>query len=169
MELEGELPKRLLDPAVGRVLGAEPALLHHDETLGLQHVVVEDEVRHPVRFHIHHPLEQARHEVLVVDRIVARGERVHLGALGLELLEELLGSVLGGSLEHQMLEEMRETGTAGLLVDRTDLEPGLIGDDRNGVVLDHDDLEAIGERALVELEVHAEARGERPAAFPAGA
>ena len=58
-----------------------------------------------------------------------------------------------GSLEHQVLEQVREPGHAGALVLRPDVVPDVDRDDRHVMVLVDDDVEAIGERSLGEREV----------------
>jgi hypothetical protein len=49
-----------------------------------------------------------------------------------------------------MLEEMCEAGAAGTFVLGTHVIPDVYGDNRDVVVLVHDDVESVGERALNE-------------------
>ena len=58
------------------------------------------------------------------------------------------------SLEHQVLEQMREAGVARPLVLRADVIPEVHGDDRARVVLVEEDVESVGERVLREGNVH---------------
>ena len=53
--------------------------------------------------------------------------------------------MLGGALEHQMFEKMREARFAGRLVGGADLVPDHLRDHRRAVIRDHHDLQAIGE------------------------
>ena len=52
------------------------------------------------------------------------------------------------ALEHEVLEEVREAGPAGLLVARANHVPDVYGDDRRQVVGRDDHAQAVVERAL---------------------
>ena len=58
------------------------------------------------------------------------------------------------SFEHQVLEQMREAGVARPLVLGADVIPDVDGDDRAGVILVDEHVEAVGERVLREGKVH---------------
>src|SRR3712207_3633755 len=60
------------------------------------------------------------------------------------------------ALEHEMFEEMRDTGLADRIVRRTVAVPHHVGHDRNAVIRDHHDVEAV---------VQGEGRQIRAAAF----
>ena len=55
----------------------------------------------------------------------------------------LVHADMGRALEHQMLEEMRETGMAGQFVLRPDVIPNLQGNDWVGVFFEQHHLEPI--------------------------
>jgi hypothetical protein len=58
------------------------------------------------------------------------------------------------ALEHQVLEQMREAGSPGLLVLRTDVVPDVDGDDRTAAVLMEQHVEAVRQRVLDERDIH---------------
>ncbi len=87
----------------------------------------------------------ARH-ALEVAGVVGRGEGVLVAADAQHGLRELAGRVLGGALEHQMLEEMRQPRFAGRLVGRADLVPDHLRHDRRAVIGDHHHLQPVVER-----------------------
>jgi hypothetical protein len=58
------------------------------------------------------------------------------------------------SLEHQVLEEVREAGVAGAFVLGTDVIPDVHRDDRTRVVFVEQDVESVAERVLGERKVH---------------
>jgi ATP-binding protein involved in chromosome partitioning len=82
--------------------------------------------------------------------IIWRGPMLH-GAL--QRLEVAVVVVLR-AFEHQMFEEMRETSSSGLLVFRADVIPDIHGDDRTGVILVQEHIEAVLERLFDERDVH---------------
>ncbi|MNC93966.1 hypothetical protein D3C83_107080 [compost metagenome] len=59
-----------------------------------------------------------------------------------------LGLYVGGALEHQVFEEMRETGAAGFFVFGADVEPDLYVDHRRGMVFVGDDSESVRKPGL---------------------
>ena len=67
------------------------------------------------------------------------------------------GALIAGDvlrpLEHEVLEEVRETALSGPLVGRADVVPDVHPDDRSAVVLGEDDGEAV--RQLILLERYA--------------
>jgi len=71
----------------------------------------------------------------------------------LERLVEI-GRIVLGAFEHQVLEEVRETGLARLLVLRADVVPEVHGHHRQLMIFVHDDIEAVVERALREGDLH---------------
>ena len=98
----------------------------------------------------------------VVDLAAPEGQ-AHLGLLPAHgvahhfLLLDDLGVALGiaradgrRALEHHVLEEVRDTGDAGPLVHAADARHPAAGDGRRVVPLDHEQLHAVGERALLD-------------------
>ena len=97
----------------------------------------------------------------VVDLAAPQGQP-HLGLLPAHgvahhfLLINDLGVALGiaradgrRALEHHVLEEVRDAGDAGALVDAADARHPSAGDGRRVVPLDHEQFHAVGERALI--------------------
>ena len=62
--------------------------------------------------------------------------------------------VVRRAFEHQMLEEMGETGVSGLLVLRADVIPDVDGDDRTVVILVEEHVEAVRERVPRKGKLH---------------
>ena len=63
--------------------------------------------------------------------VVVGGEGIRsLGARSFQELVEYAVGVIFGALEHQMFEEVRESGVLAFLVSRADAKPGLVGDRR---------------------------------------
>ena len=61
------------------------------------------------------------------------------------VLRERVARISLGSLEHQVLKEMRKAGPACGLVGATDLVPDHMGDNGRAMIGDHHDLEPVGE------------------------
>jgi hypothetical protein len=100
----------------------------------------------------HDELQLVRRQALHVGGVVAAGEGVlALHAGGLEgAVEDALGVVHGG-LEHHVLEEVGEAREALLLVDGSHVEPGVEAEGGGGVVLEHQDLQAVGQLVALDL------------------
>ena len=60
-----------------------------------------------------------------------------------------------GPFEHQVLEEMRESGATRPFVLRSDVVPDIHRNDRHLVGFVDDDVQAVGERVLGEREADA--------------
>ena len=130
----------------GVVVGALAALLQDHLALGLDRVLRQHQVAHPVGLHRHHRLEPVGGDALEIGGVVARGEGVVLPAvLGDDLGERAFGDGLG-ALEHQVLEEMRDAGGALRLIRRADPIPHHMRHHRGAVILDHHRLHAVAER-----------------------
>ena len=142
--------------AVGPVLVVLPALVQHDVALVRELLLRQrrQQVAHAIGLHPQRQLERARgHDLPVVGPIGVR-RSVERRARGLQRLEEPAVVVLG-SLEHQVLEQMREARVPGRLVLRSDVIPDVDRDDRTAVVLVQQHVEAVRERVLGERNVHA--------------
>ena len=94
-----------------------------------------------------------RRHRLPVDRRVLVGLGVGLAADARDPRRMLIGPDVLRALEHQVLEQMREPGAAGLLVLRADVIPDREMHDRRRVIFEKDDLQAVGQRGhrVVEL------------------
>ena len=146
--------------AVGPVLVALAPLVHHHLALGLEPFRGQrgQQIAHAIRLHPQRPVQRARRHHLPVVGPVGVGGSVQLRAGLLQRREVALVVVLR-SLEHQVLEEMREPGHAWPFVLRTDVVPDVDGDDRHAVVLVHDDVEAVGQLAPGERQIQRRNRG----------
>ena len=141
---------QLVDAAVGLVL-ALPLLVLHDAALLVELRLVDgaEQVPHAVRLHPEHGVEGAQRHVLeVVGAVFVRGAVEVGGADPLEHLEVVVVEVLA-AVEHQVLEEVREAGLAGLLVLRAHVVPDVHRHDRRLVVLVHDQRQAVAEHELL--------------------
>jgi hypothetical protein len=137
------------------VLVVLPAFVQHDVALvrELRLRQRREQVAHPVGFHPQRQLERAgRHHFPVVRSIRVR-RSVERGAGALQRLKEPAIVVLR-SFEHQVLEEVRESGMAGAFVLRSDVIPDVHGNDRTRVVFVEQDIESVAERVLGERKVH---------------
>ena len=111
------------------------------------------QVAHPVRFHPQRQLEGvARHDFPVV-RPIGVGRSVQRRARLLQRLKVSVVVVLR-ALEHQVFEEVGETGPARLLVLRPDVVPDVDRDDRAVAVLVDEDVESVVERPAAERDLH---------------
>ena len=145
----GVLEDRQEDLAVGLVLALPLLVLHHAALL-VEPLLVHraEHVPHAVRLHPERHVEgRGRHHLEVVRAVLVRGA-VHAGGPDpVEGLEVVVVEVLA-AVEHQVLEQVRETGLAGRLVGRPDVVPDVDGDDRRLVVLVDDQPQAVVEHVL---------------------
>ena len=132
--------------AVRPVLVALPALVLHDITLDVERLLVEGvkEETHPVGFKPQREFEVVGWHILPVVRPVRRSGAIEVRPNLLQWIEEAAFVVLG-PLEHDMLEEVRETCTSRLLVLRADVIPDIDRRDGQSVVFVQDDVQAVGE------------------------
>jgi hypothetical protein len=125
------------------VVGAHPPFLFDHRELGSEALGIE--ILHPVG------LEADRHvEMVAVDHLkvvgeVGAGERVIHPAVLLDDVGELLGPVLFGAAEFQMFDQVRDAGLAEALVARANLGKHVEGRHRRLVILQHEDLEPVGQ------------------------
>lgn len=118
----------------------------------LEVVLVDREVDHALGLGPEQALQMIRrHRFEVVGEIVV-GRRVVVSADVLGQAIELLGLQMLRALEHQVLEQVRKAAAPGRIILRADVIPDLHGNGRARVVLDTDDLQAVGERALLERD-----------------
>ena len=64
----------------------------------------------------------------------------------------LFADVLG-AFKHHVLEQVREAGAAGLLVQRADVVPEVDSDQRQAMVFMRDDLQPVGQRVGLVLDL----------------
>lgn len=104
----------LVQPRIRIVGDAHVVLFEHDVALGQHVLVLEDEARHAVGLELHHGRQLLFRHTLVVIGVVDRGRGVLVAADAKHGLGEFSGRMLRGALEHQVLEEVREPGFAGV-------------------------------------------------------
>jgi hypothetical protein len=142
------------DLAVGLVLALALLVLHHT-ALFVDGLLVEraQQVAHAVGFHPERAIERRGGHVLEIVGAVGAGGAVLVGGADLlEGLEELAAVVLG-TLEHQVLEPVRELLPVGGLVLAAHVVPDVDRDDRRLAVGVHDDGEPIVEPEALEGDV----------------
>jgi hypothetical protein len=154
------LVQGLFDDAIGLVLDALAALVaHHVLLVGQGHRV--DLVDHPAQHVGLQPqalLQLVGRQREVVVGAVEVGRAVAVGAAGgVDVLVELAARDVPAAGEDEVLEQVGEAGLPGPLVARAGMQPQVEGHQRQAVVLDEDDLEAIGELEL--LMPHGELAG----------
>ena len=145
------------------VVGAQAALLLDDVPLVRQALLGDRQTRHAVRLQVHHHVQGLRGEVLVEDREILHREGVAAAPPRFEHLVEDALTVFLRSVEHHVLEQVRESGPPGSLIARADPEEGVVAHGRDRVVLEGQDLEPVVEtvRDHVEADFLGE-EGRRP-------
>ena len=136
--------------AVGHVVVALPALVLDHVTLVLQRLLVErgQQRAHPVRLQPERQLQLVRgHGLEVVGALEAR--RPVEGAAGaLDQLEVAVSLDLRRALEHEVLEQVSQPGTALDLVPRADVIPEADRRDRSQMVLGEHQAQAVVQTVL---------------------
>ena len=136
----------------GHRIGAHAALLEHDLALGIDDRVREDEAAHPISLEFHQDAQMLLGDTLKIGGVIIRGEGVLLSA---ELRHGSREFALGmgfRALEHEMLEEMRDTRFPAWLIRGAGPIPDHMGHDRRAVIGDHDDIEPIGEAEFADRD-----------------
>jgi hypothetical protein len=107
-----------------------------------------EQIRHAIGLEIERQFQRVRRHVLeVVGAIVVRRAVVVAAGALEQRVEHAFLDVLR-SLEHQVLEQVREAGAAGLLVRRADVIPDVHRRHRHALVLVQDDREPVGQAEL---------------------
>ena len=117
----------LAQPPVGLVVEAHPAFFLHDFTLRLEDILVDAQRRHAVGLEPQHERQILRRGGLPEDGGILGRVRVALSANARNRGRMSLGLHVLRSLEHHVLEQMRETGAARLFVLRADVIPDFGG------------------------------------------
>ncbi len=136
----GQVRDRLRLVAV--VLAQHRALLERPVRLAQQ------QAAHPVGFEADRELGPVRRQHRVEVGVVLGGVGVDLGAQARRDVVEPAARDGARAAEHHVLQAVREAGLARRLVERAEAVPDRGLHDRRRVVLDHDDAQAVGERAL---------------------
>ena len=138
--------------AVRLVQAALLELLHHHAALHLQALLAERQLHHPVRLQPESGLDvRLGHGEVVVGDVVV-GPRVALPSRPLQ------GGVVVGDVrrasEHQVLEEVGETGVVGMLVAGADIIDDVQGDHLRAAVLVVYQAQTVGKGMLVYFHIH---------------
>ncbi len=149
----------MIDLFFGEIIGcafALPALVADDVALISQLLAVEafEEKAHAVALEPEGEFELiAGHGLEVVGTVEVRGA-VDVGCAGaLDVLDVGLLANVFGALKHHVLEEMGEAGAASALVEGADVIPEVDGDERQAVVLMHQDDETVRHHEPFVLEL----------------
>ena len=113
----------LVQHAVDIVVGAQPALFLHDLDLALELLGQQRQRRHAIRIEIERNPQPVGGDLLVVRGHVVVGERVRIAAVRLEDAVVDLGRHVLRSVEHHVLEEVRDPGDARALIARAHAIP----------------------------------------------
>src|SRR5690606_26519357 len=137
---------------VGLVVVALAALVLHDVALVVEVGLGErrGERAHPVGLQPERELQVADGHGLVVVRALERGAGVERGAGALQQRGVLAFGDVRGALEHQVLEEVGESGSAGPLMPRPHPVPEVHGCQWYDMVLADHHAQAIAERVLMQ-------------------
>jgi hypothetical protein len=137
---------------------AEVAVVHRRAALGIDDAAfrlddfrVEAQIADAVGLHVEHEVERGAGKPVRVDGDVLAGVGVVVSAVLLHFDVELLGSILLGSVEHHVFEEVRDPGDAGPLVARSDFVEEIQRDVGDVVVLLDENLHAVGERVCLDI------------------
>ena len=132
-------------PRIGAVADAHVVFFQHHVALGQHVFILEDEAGHAVGLELHHGRKLVARHALEVGGVVGGGEGVLVAADPRDELREFSRRMLGGALEHQVFEKMREAGFPRRLVGGADLVPDHLGDDGRAPVGNDHDLKAVAE------------------------
>ena len=141
--------------AVRTVLVVLAPLVQHDLALVGELRVGQrgQQIAHAIRFHPQRTIERVgRHHLPVVGAVGVRGS-VQRRAGFLQRMK-VAAVVMLRSLEHEVLEQVREPRPAGHFVLRSDVVPDVHRDDRQRVILVDQHVESVGKRVLGERDVH---------------
>ena len=141
------------DLAVGAIGVILAVLVLDDIFLDAELGVVErrEQVPHAVGLHGQGELQVGDGQVDVVIGSIGGSGAIDACAQALEGLEKIARIMLR-PLEHEVLEEVREAALAAFLVFGTDVVPEINGDDGKWSLAPDDDVEAVGERGLGEVD-----------------
>jgi hypothetical protein len=160
-EQRGKL--RIFDEAIGIIL-AHALLVLDDAALRIELGLGDgaQQMAHAIGFEEERTIERAGRHRLEIVGAIEPGRAVPVGRADiLQPAEERTVGILR-SIEHQMLEEMREAGLAGGLVARADMIPDRYRDDRRLAVGGDDDAQPVGQRELLVRNIdHLDEIGDR--------
>jgi hypothetical protein len=125
-----------------------PTVFQHDPALLLEVLLGERQVRHAVALEVEDERQRLAREVVQVRGAVAHREAVRRAAVPLDQVVERARPELLPAVEHHVLEEMRDAGLAARLVARAGAVEDVRRDDGRGVILVHEDAEAVRQRLV---------------------
>ena len=143
----GQCRESLISEPAGAVFIPESSFFQHDFAFAAEIAVADVEIAKAFRFEIDHQRQGFRGHVLVVYGDVAVREGVDTPSARVHQLGVLLRSEVLRTLEHHVLEQMRETGVAGL-IPGTHLDPDLERHHRRAMIFEQIDFESIGKQRL---------------------
>ncbi len=142
----GVFGDELLGDAVGLVLTLTLFVLN-DTALEVEFLLIEhgEEMAHAIAFGKEDIVEHGGRNIFEIVGAIVIGGAVEVG--GTDTFHGVdIGIVkILAAGEHEVFEEMGETGFAGLFVFGADVIPGVDGDDGGFVIFVHEDGEAVGE------------------------
>ena len=113
---------------------------------------VHFERRHPIGLQEEDPIQRIARDRLVIERAVERGIGIIVAAQLLDIAGVSLHSARSSTLEHQVLEQVREPCLAGRFVFAADVVPDLQCHDGRSMIFQRDDLQAVREFPLFEIQ-----------------
>ena len=129
--------------AVRLIVHAQPALFLHRVALIVQVRLVHRQRTHAVRFQKQPQIQLIGSERFEIIRPILRGGAVHIAAVVFDQNHVLAFADVFRSLEHHVLEQVRESGVSGVLVVRAHV----VGDGYpiswSGMIHRHHDAEAV--------------------------
>ena len=144
------------------VIDPQPPLRIDHLALVLDHLRIERQVGDAIALELEHQLQRRSREPVLVDGDVLRGEGVVAGALRFHEPVELAARALVRAVEHHVLEEVRQTGTAVVLVAAADAHPVVQRHARDVVIRPDHEREPVAERARLHVRGRARERARRP-------
>ena len=151
IDLLGEAGTRIVSDAL--VLFFE-----NDVALGQNDVIRELKPGHPIGLEFHDRLQLVARNALVVARVILRREGILLAADVRDHLREFSRRIFRRALEHQVLEEMRQSRLARRLVGGADFVPDHMRHDGRAAIRDDHNLQSVGEREVSDFGAGGERR-----------
>ena len=133
---------------LGIVVGAHAALFHHDLNFLRKYGVVDDQVGHPVGFELHGQFQFVLVHLLKVSSMVTAGERIFASARSGDAFGKLTCRDIFSTLEHHMLEHMRDTRGAVEFIDSPGAIPDLRDHDRRAAIFLDDHAQPVGQGGI---------------------
>ena len=151
MDRVGMVVKRFHHGAVRRIVKAQAALLLHHLALVVEDFFVDLQIAHAVRFQPQHHGQHVAGHRLPENRGVLGGVSVVRSAGTNDVIGEFVGAEVLCAVEHQVLKEVREPGSARNLILRAHVIPNLHVDHRRVVRLHNQRAQTVIELHLVDF------------------